>query len=298
MSSMRHLVDLERWPIAQAESWKSPVSFLPRVGKSPGIESRRRVLEETVERQVVPRLLAARHSSDRLPMCSGALAQPGTMPIAREVVELVRLVANESMSLSRAYVDRIRARGVPLEAIFLHLLTPAANILGDMWVEDTADFATVTIATSRLQQILRECATDFHSERRARQREAHALLVTLPGDQHTFGVSMLQEFFRREGWLVSSDIPKCRQDLVDLAGTAPFRLIGISVSCDAVPEGLASLIKDLRRAAFNPKCRIVVGGRLFLSQPDLVRIVGADATALDAKAAARQLSSLLDTKAV
>jgi methanogenic corrinoid protein MtbC1 len=299
MSSVRQLVELERWSVAPEEGgWKSSVSMLPQALKSRWTDNQRRVLEDTVEREIIPRLLAGRNSDEKLQMSSGALAREVARPTAWDVAELVRLVSRESTGMSVAYVRRITSQGVPLNEIFLHLLAPAAHLLGEMWVDDTADFATVTIATSRLQQLLREFAPEFQSPARIKRCGTRALLVAIPGDQHTFGVSMLQEFFRSDGWAVSSDIPQSWQDLVGLAGAEPFKLIGISVSCDAAPDELRSLIKDVRRAAVDPACRIVVGGRLFLAQPDLVRVVGADGMATDAQTATRQLSSLLDTKAV
>jgi MerR family transcriptional regulator, light-induced transcriptional regulator len=300
MSNVRQLVDYERWPVVVGDSgWSA--KFLTRARKSPWNESRRRVLEETVEREIVPRLLRGRYSSHELAMSAESslraearpAARPATRDVtARDVAALVRLVSAESMGSSLAHVERIRARGVPLDAIFLHLLAPAAHLLGEMWVNDTADFATVTIATSRLQQILRELAPEFHAHGRGARRGARALFVAMPGDQHTFGVSMLQEFFRHDGWTVSGDIPKCCQDVVDVAGSEPFRLIGISASCDTVPDALKSLIAGVRRTAVDPKCKIMV------AQPELARFVGADSTATDAQTATRQLSSLLDTKAV
>ena len=54
----------------------------------------------------------------------------------------------------------------------------------------------------RLQQLLRELSAAFEAETLPRLRSA--VLVTAPGDQHTFGVFILQEFFRRAGW----DVPR------------------------------------------------------------------------------------------
>jgi methanogenic corrinoid protein MtbC1 len=53
-----------------------------------------------------------------------------------------------------------------------------------------------------LQQLLRELSAAFEAETLPRLRSA--VLVTAPGDQHTFGVFILQEFFRRAGW----DVPR------------------------------------------------------------------------------------------
>lgn len=299
MSSIRHLVDFERWPIAEADcGWKNTVTFPIRTRRSPATESRRRALEETVAVEIIPRLLVAHRSraNNALKPLASLLRQDAK-PTTTDVTEMVRLVIEEPVGRAFAHVLRLRARGVSLEAIFLHLLAPAANLLGDMWVDDTADFATVTIATSRLQQILRELAPEFQLQNAARPHGTPALLVAAPGDQHTFGVSMLQELFRRQGWLAPSHIPQSAQELADIARTAPFKVIGLSVSCDAPTEAITKLIKDLRRTAVGT-CKILVGGRFFNEHPELARVVTADGTAADAQTVIYKLSSVLDTKAV
>jgi hypothetical protein len=48
----------------------------------------------------------------------------------------------------------------------------------------------------------------------------------------------------------------------------------------------------MRRASRNPALGVLVGGRVFVERPELVALVGADATASDARQAALQAESL------
>lgn len=64
------------------------------------------------------------------------------------------------------YVESMGRKGASLETIFLNLFSPAAKYLGKLWEEDICDFADVTIALCRLQQLLRELSAAFRPRRK------------------------------------------------------------------------------------------------------------------------------------
>jgi methanogenic corrinoid protein MtbC1 len=296
MSSIRHLVDTERWPVGQGtHGWNNPSAFSTAFKKSPWTAGRRRALQDLVGDEVIPRLLQAHteHSAGASTSLADHTDRPSVTPEDSDVAEIVRLAIFERLGASLAHIAELRSRGAALETVFLDLLAPAARLLGEMWKRDVTDFVTVTLAMSRLQQMLRELGGGFRTQGRQRPHGMPALIVGLPGDQHTFGVSMLQELLRRDGWFVSSDIPTSGQDLIDLARSAPFRLIGLSVSRDVPLGELATLIEILRRSATSGRCRVSVGGRFFIEHPELVEQVGADATALDGRAAVHDFQACL-----
>lgn len=299
MSSIRHLVDADRWLLSQGSTvWGDldgikSVHFQRQLSK----ESRRHVIERAIDAEVIPRLQSAHPAfSELVTRDRRADARREKKPKPDDVSKFVQLLLDRTGRASFDHVDAVRAKGCSVETIFLDLLTPAARLLGEFWETDVCDFAYVTIATSRLQQILRELSGEFEGQKPA--RDARALVVALPGEQHTFGAAMVQEFLRRDGWQVTIEHPATALDLIDAAKSQPFRLIGLSVSCDTPTDDLAALVKALRRATIDSRCRILVGGRFFLKHPELVKQVGADATASDGRLAACQLSSLLDTKPV
>ena len=90
-------------------------------------------------------------------------------------------------------------RAISVESIFLDLLAPAARQLGTQWEADVTDFANVTLGVSRLQRIMRRLGDTFLQRDQPRQRGESALLTIIPGEQHSFGLSMVAEFFRRAG---------------------------------------------------------------------------------------------------
>ena len=254
-----------------------------------GPEQRRPPLLRTIEVEIVPRLLLASRAAES---GSGAGAE-GSLLDAETVADFVELILANDMVVASAYFEAIRARGVSLEVLYLHLLTPAARRLGELWSADLCDFTDVTVALGRLQQVLRELSPAFRNEVEPRQHGRRALLMPAPGEQHTFGLFMVAEFFRRAGWDVWGGPPASSNDLTGMVRAEWFDVVGLSVGCESRLDLLAAGIRAIRRASRNRAIGVMVGGPLFVEHPDLVAFVGADATAVDARRAALQAESIV-----
>lgn len=242
----------------------------------------REILIKTIEGEIIPRLMLtlADAKEKEFPVDDAILG-----PSEQEQSQFLWSVMNESAASSRAFVNGLIGRGIPREAIYLDLLTGAARRLGEMWEKDEADFTDVTIGLCRLHQILREQGA-FNGADLSRPADAPSiLLATSGGDQHVFGVVMVSEFFRRAGWRVWSDPAASFNDLKKLVAQERFDAIGLSAACDIEEGAIAAEIAALRAASSNPSIVILVGGGLFNNNPELVKAVGADATAIDGKSA-------------
>lgn len=256
--------------------------------KEPGLVT----LAQTIESEIIPRLLLT-HGSAPAPLLR---SDEEPVPGIEELREFARLVLSHDVSVALAYVEVLRARGHSIEHILLHLLAPTARLLGDMWMEDLCTFTDVTVGLSHLQQILRELGARSGTDLERAPHDSRLLLSTLPGEQHSFGMYMVEEFFRRSGWLVWSATPASRLDLVSLVRREWFDVVGLSASCDILFDQVASTIQALRRASLNRHVGILVGGRLFLEHPDYVARVGADASAQDGREAVLLASHLVGRK--
>ena len=245
---------------------------------------RRAVLSRTVIQDVVPRLvLAHRFEASPLPV----VADRG------EVVEIAgRLLAND-LTGARGYAERLLEDGTSIEALSLDILAPAARRLGALWCADDCDFVAVSLGVWHLQQLLHGFGPRFPSSV-VPAPERSVLLVPMPGEQHSFGAQMLAPFFRAAGWgAISTPVSTVAALAALLRGTW-FSLIGLSLSATGRLPELAGLIRVVRRESRNPAIGVMVGGWMFNEQPDLVRLVGADTTARDARHAPRQAERLMD----
>jgi methanogenic corrinoid protein MtbC1 len=248
------------------------------------------LLARAVRDEVVPRLLLAQRAAHPLG-CDDPVIEPGIPP--EDVVALVALAMTGDAETTVAFVDSIRARGTPLERIYLDLLAPAARRIGQLWVEDLCSFADVTVALARLQRVVRELSPAFQVDARATDSRRRAALVSMPGEQHTFGLFMVAEFFQRAGWDVWSEPVGTEAELASLVAGEWFAVVGLSVGCDQGVGKLPAIIRSVRRASRNRDIGVMVGGRVFAENPDLATMVGADATATDGRQAALQAETLL-----
>lgn len=246
------------------------------------------LLVRTVEAEVLPRLILARRASLAAPP-----VEPGARLSATDVGELVDLVLIQDAPAACAFVESLRQRQVTLDSVYLNLLTPAARQLGDMWTEDRVDFTQVTVGLMRLQQVLRAISPAFLETAPHNARAARVLLVPAPGEQHTFGLVMVAEFFHRAGWAVSGGPDSAGVDPVALVRTLPFAMIGISLGSATRLDSVARQIRAVRRASCNRSIGVMVGGPLLVAHPEIVSMVGADATASDGAQAVAQAEGLL-----
>jgi methanogenic corrinoid protein MtbC1 len=220
-------------------------------------------------------------------------ASANDLPDERDLVEFTRIVMRHETPVARAYIDGLRARGTPLETIYLELMAPAARRLGDLWMADECDFTQVTLGLCRLQQLLREFGVAGLVDVESRERGRRVMLAPVPGEQHTFGLIMVADFFRRAGWDVWDEPAASRERLLDAVGAGWFAVIGLSAGTEARLDDMAKMIRALRRASRNRAIGVIVGGAAFVGQPERVAVVGADACAHDGRHAVEQANGLL-----
>jgi len=242
-----------------------------------------RRLVKAVEGEIVPRLLLARRSAPVVPVPAN---QTGFD--AGDADELARLLLAHEVDMCYAYVESVRARGVEVRDIYMRLLAPAARLLGEMWERDECDFMQVTLGLGRLHQLLQRIGAQMPGPERVDSRGfgRRALLVTAPGETHSFGIMMVSQFFRQNGWEVWNEFPDSDDDLVSCVRKQSFALVGISGGSESKLDAVATAVRLVRRASRNPAVGIMVGGALFKAQPELALRIGADATAADGEQAA------------
>lgn len=242
-------------------------------------------LGTTIENELIPRLMLAFDSRQTYPDPVRVRAS-----LADHVPEFVQLLIEQDAHVAAHYVDALRSDGYPLASLYLDLLGPAARRLGDMWEEDTCSFADVTIGVCRMHQVLLEFTRCFDATAGSGKESRNALVAPVPGEQHTFGLFMVMEFLRRDGWNCYSGTPATRKEFLALARAHDFELIGLSVSADRHVDETRRLIADLKRSS---DAKIVVGGGSILDNPELAKDLGADGMASNGREAVRVIDGLV-----
>ena len=256
----------------------------------PAAPERRRWLARTIETEIIPRLMLVHRTAQAV---QADLPATPVRPTAAQVDEMAHLVLDRDSQASLAFVQSLRAAGVALELIYLELLAPSARLLGAWWDADLCSFADVTLGLWRLQQVMHAIGAGLRSSPDAARPARRAILVPVPGSQHTMGLFIVSEFFRRAGWEVWGDAAVSAHDIVAAARREWFDLLGVSLGSETHVDALASVILDVRKASRNRALVVIIGGPIVASIPGLLARVGADATAEDAPQAVSQAESLL-----
>jgi hypothetical protein len=186
-------------------------------------------------------------------------------------------------------IQALRQRGVPIGAVYVDLLAPAARELGAMWEQDRVDFATATVSLGRLQRLMRQLSPDFGREVEHPFHGRRVLLTQPEAEQHMFGLSMVAEFFRREGWDVLGGVAGVGVEAVAWVRRDWFDVVGFSIGSEV------GLPVAVRLASRNPSLVVLVGGPLFSLYPERAVEVGADATT-DGRSAPALAESLVSQR--
>lgn len=248
-----------------------------------------RSLSTLIESEIIPRLIVA-HSSEA-PIVSESVGDHVIEP--GEVEALAPLALQVEANALLSHIEAVLARGVSVDTVMVNLLAPAARLLGQYWEDDLCDFIDVTMGLWRLQEVVHEIACRMPADRLSAAGSNRVLFASMPGDQHSFGTVLIDELFRRAGWITDRISEAKTTDLLKRVGGEWFDMVGLTVSCDCHVEDLASVILALRNVSRNPRICVMVGGRVFSVDPDLAVRVGADGTARDAKLALKVAGCLV-----
>jgi methylmalonyl-CoA mutase cobalamin-binding domain/chain len=102
------------------------------------------------------------------------------------------------------------------------------------------------------------------------------LLAQHPQDQHSFGLSMVAEFFRRDGWEVLGGVGGAVNDPSRQVARDWFDVVGFSIGSEGHVAWAKERIADVRATSRNKRVVVLVGGPLLALHPEWTAHVGAD----------------------
>jgi methanogenic corrinoid protein MtbC1 len=252
---------------------------LPRATEPDSLERAAQVVR-LVESQIIPRLMLA-HGGAAQAKVAGPQSE-GAPTLAPDGVDAFAWSALErDVPYLMAEVERLLAQGSSLQSVYRDVLAPAARRLGVFWAEDEASFAGVTLALGRLQQVVHELSLRRPGAMEC--RSASLLLAPAPGEQHTFGLVMVEDSFRRAGWRTAVEPSSRLADITAAVAADWYDVFGFSVGCDRHLDRLGKAITQVRRHSLNPALSVVLGGRVLSDSPDLADGLGADGVGVDAQ---------------
>jgi methanogenic corrinoid protein MtbC1 len=181
--------------------------------------------------------------------------------------------------------------GMPVTSVYVDVLQPVMYEVGRLWQTDAIDIATEHYVTAATQLLLAQLFPQVLGQ----PRISHSMVGCCLGSElHELGMRMVCDFFEFKGWdtyfigaITPADtlldvVRSRRPDLICFSATMPFGVPQIRDCILAIKDSMG---------IHSPK--IMVGGLPFLINPDLSKIIGADATASDARSAVHKAGQII-----
>jgi methylmalonyl-CoA mutase cobalamin-binding subunit len=207
------------------------------------------------------------------------------LPLAEQQSQLLAqtCLLSPSSDIELCVLNMIR-QGLGLETLFLHTIPSAARRFHHWWAADEIDFVAVTQATYRLQELVYKLSAEFvlSGPQSGGLSDYSALLVNTPQSQHSLGLLILSQYFKRYGWQICGDTTWREPDILITLQSCSIDLLGLSVSDEKQLGYLKNLIATLRKKSLNPGLLVMVGGPLLASHAHLAQWLGADFSCLQA----------------
>ncbi|MEL7236204.1 MAG: hypothetical protein AAGK74_16990, partial [Chloroflexota bacterium] len=154
------------------------------------------------------------------------------------------------------HFDQLLARGLPMDALVETVFPHCAARMGQMWADDTASFADVSLGTSMLHMALRHVEGRYLKDAKPGTGK-RILLFTLDDETHLFAPLLLTAMLEREGHTVQRESGVTTDVCLQIAATAAHDIVGISLGKTENNDRLVELLGGLKSFSGAP---IMVGG--------------------------------------
>ena len=202
-------------------------------------------------------------------------------PVREEIVEsFVTAALSGTERAFDALLAHFRKTRISYAMLADVYIPEAARRMGDEWLDDQLSWLDVSIATARLQSLVREISAAWTADQADSLNLGAVLLLVPEGEQHTLGPMVVMGQLRRLGISVCLRMGATQRELTNLLDQRHFDGILISVATETRLHSAAVLIKTIRtmRKKLPP---LIIGGPIVLENPNLAASAGADYTCAD-----------------
>lgn len=181
------------------------------------------------------------------------------------------------------------AEGMSLCDLYQSVLQPAMYEIGRLWQIGQLDVASEHLATAITRGVIEVSSSSM----KPLLSGPPAVIATCVGSElHEIGLRMVADCLELSGWntlFLGANMPL--DAIVALAVQHRARVVAASITMGSHARFVRDLVSALRQSVIGSSVKILVGGQPFNRIPELWRQIGADGTAVDARAAAAWLEA-------
>ncbi len=212
---------------------------------------------------------------------SALKAKPDASAPRRDIID--SFVAAALSGTERAFevlLGHFRKNRISYAMVADVYIPEAARQMGESWLNDELSWLEVSIATARLQSLLREIGAAWTADLADTLGQGAVLLLVPEGEQHTLGSMVAMGQLRRMGISVCLRFAPSHVEMANLLQDKEFDGVLISVATEERVKSATILVRFLRSMG-KKLPPIVVGGPLVTVKPQLMSCIGADFYCID-----------------
>jgi methanogenic corrinoid protein MtbC1 len=175
-----------------------------------------------------------------------------------DFAQLIELLRSGKAPELRDWLSRqIQSQG--LRAFIHQVMVPANKLIGEAWLNGSLAVYEEHLYTEMVTSLVRQSLADIP----AGAGEPRVMLTTLPGEQHTLGLLMVEALLRQGGCeVIAFGIEMPLRDIIDAARTHKVDVIGLSFSGNFNRDEAIIMLSGLRQMV-DDETLIWVGGSAF-----------------------------------
>jgi methylmalonyl-CoA mutase cobalamin-binding subunit len=199
---------------------------------------------------------------------------------------LARFARYGDEAVMRRVQQEMRRARVSAEQVIDIYIPAAIKMIGTCWHDGELDILQASIASARLQTLLRELGRAWVADQCGHNADARVLLVLPRGEQHTLGAMIAANQLRRLGVSVRMQLLPSADNVVAELRNLAFDGLFLSVSKESGLESCKELIKTVR-TQLNRAVPVAIGGGIVsadnpvLTPARIAAQTGADIVTLD-----------------
>ena len=189
------------------------------------------------------------------------------------------------MEIAKNYIEESSR----VKDLYLYIIQPAMYEIGLMWERAEISVAQEHLASAVVSRILACVAGEM---KLTPKDKGKAVVTSAPGEFHEIGAWMVSDLLEQDGWQVTylgANPPD--QDLLKLLEDNLPDILVLSVTMPFNLDRAGSIVSAIRKNPLHRGLRILVGGRVFIDNPELEKKLGADGFAANLDEALRKTRS-------
>ena len=192
-------------------------------------------------------------------------------------------------SLAHTVIANARKQGIGAARIYLEVLAPSQDRIGELWHEGALNVAQEHLATSITMAVM----DALREEMRPRKLlGARAVVTPVEGDEHVIGARMVADFLTMDGWEVDFlGYGTPAEDLAEFVRQRNTDLVALSCTLPEFLPNAREATAALRE--LDPTPKVLLGGLAVGPEELDVLSLGGDAFGRDARDAVDQARSLV-----